>query len=65
MFGDKFYKTKIIGCAILILLACGYASVEGPHRNMTLRKFLEHPEHYVGQELTLPANLRDQAKDHF
>lgn len=48
----------MFGCVILILLACVYASVEGPRRNMNLRKLLEHPDQYVGQTLTLGTDLK-------
>ncbi len=63
MFSDRLRKTKMTGCAIVILFACIYAAIEGPQRNMTLRKFLKNPDKYMGQELTFATALRKLQKN--
>jgi len=63
LFSDKLRKTKMTGCAIVILFACIYAAIEGPQRDMTLRKFLKNPDKYVGQELIFATALRKLKKN--
>jgi len=53
----------MIGCSIVILFSCIYAAIEGPQRNMTLRKFLKNPDKYMGQELIFATALRKLQKN--
>ncbi len=63
LFSDRFRKTKIIVCAIVILFSCIFAAIEGPKRNMTLRKLLKNPDKYMGQELIFATALRKIQKN--
>ena len=51
MFSNKHRKTKISACFFIVLLLCINSSVQGPKRSVTMRKIINHPEHYPARFL--------------